>query len=102
MADSTNPPPDVPLDELVRIAELKAGDQVPNESDFIQRLEQAGPKAVAVLSKQISSLSATARRLGITRRELIDYLLLRPHLQAVFGDRREELIDMPETQLLNK
>ena len=47
---SSNPPPAMPLDELVRVAQLKAADQA-RPPDLVQLLDEAGDKMVSVLSK---------------------------------------------------
>jgi hypothetical protein len=93
------------FNDLMRIADLKAADQANpqrpglNEPDFFQLLDQATGNVIQLFTKQIGSLRSVARSLGVSRRMLIDYVLLRPHLQAIFGDRRENLIDDAETML---
>ena len=90
------------FDEIVRLAELKAADQArsgPADPELIPLLNEPARKVIGLITKHFGNLRTVAASLGVPRRQLIDYVLLRPHLQAIFGDRREELIDHAETQL---
>lgn len=97
--------PVIPFEELVLIAEIKATDQAPptvpgsKEPDFVQLIDKSGGNVIPLLARHIGNLSAAAASLGVTRRQLIDYVLLRPQLQAMFQDKREELIDHAESKL---
>ena len=68
------------------------------EPDHVKRLDQNGNVA-QTLRAHAGEFRFAARKLGVTPQQLMDYVLLRPELQAELDDRREELLDHAETIL---
>ena len=73
----------------------------PAERDEVKRLDRNGNVA-ETLRAHAGQFRFAARKLGVTPRQLMDYVLLRPELQAELDDQREELLDHAETILSNQ
>jgi len=67
--------------------------------EVIEKLDRAGGNVIETIWKYIGDLRAAGKRLGVTRQQLIDYIMLRPDLQAALHSKREELIDLCEATL---
>jgi len=89
------------LEELKRLELQKPKKPSPNDPDFVQLLDRAGGNVMESIWKNIGNLRAAAKLLGVNRKQLIDYIMLRPDLQAAIQDEREKLNDRSEA-ILNK
>ena len=67
------------------------------EPEFVKQLDEAG--AGVVVAGCGGDLNGAARKLGVTRDQLADYLTRRPLLHGAASDTREEVIDHAESAL---
>jgi hypothetical protein len=75
-----------------------SGAQAP-APEFVHKLDRAGECVRTTIAADAADLRLAAQKLGVARAELLDYLLLRPELQAELGDNRDELLDHAEAVL---
>jgi len=81
------------LDEIKRTSKARRRKASKGDPDFVEKLDRAGGNVLDVLTSDIGSLRAAARKLKVTRRQLIDYIMMKPELQAALHSKREELVD---------